>query len=141
MKKVAILILTLIIFILIPLISSAIEERDLPFETAPPIPESERIEEPSIIFEGYANSRDVTIIGGVMSCVYYFCKKVEPDFCSDMEGVLVVTGAETGKIPEIIKALDVALSDQNKIMIKLSQSKYISGVRRIIDVKSSNSSI
>lgn len=144
MKKITLLMLIAFSIILSPMVSKTqtIEEKDLPHESdSRPVPDQDKKVEPSIVFEGYVNSRDVTIVANVMGCVYYFCKEAKNDFCSDVEGVLIVSGAETGRVPEILKELDQALENQEKLMVKLSENGYYSGIRKIMDIRLLNRSI
>lgn len=138
MKKVLIAIFLLLISA--GLFASPYEEKDLPSEVGKP-PVGVQMEEPVITFEGYLNSKDVSIFGGVMSCVFYFCKMAEEGFCSDEEGVLLVTGAETGKIPEMLKILDAASGNEKKLLIKLSDINYFAGIRKIVEIKMLEDSI
>lgn len=143
MNKIAASILALFIFILnpIPLVAD-IEESDLPPEVdTRPIPKSEEIGEPTIVFEGYVNSRDVAVVANVMGCVYYFCRERQEGFCSDQEGVLIITGAETGREPELLKELDIALENQARLLIRLSSEGYYLGIRKIVDINPISGSI
>ncbi len=135
MKKLIlnIIMITLVLFLAAP--ASAIQEVDLPQEkgqgpvVVPDTPDT------YVIYDGYANSSDVTIVGGVMGVMYYFCKQHSPEFCSDQEGVLLVSGGDTGKIPGILKLLDELMGGNTKVVVKLSKTKNFSGVPIIIDAQ------
>lgn len=136
MKKIFLLIITLVVFLILPLVALAFDEKNLPSERQEK-PKLAQAKEETVTFHGYANSRDVTLVGGIMGCVYYFCKEAKKDFCSDTEGILMVSGSDTGKIPEMLKALDVALEKKNHISITLTKDPYFSGIRRILDISTS----
>lgn len=136
MKRTLFFIVMLAGLLLIPAVSAPIEESTLGPEIASrPDPKADIGEEPTMLFHGYANSKDVTVVGGVIGCVYYFCSKPGTDFCSDQEGILVVSGADSGKEPEMLKKLDVALENNNEVIIKLALENPLMGVKKILDVK------
>lgn len=96
---------------------------------------------PAFTFQGFANSRDVIIIGGVMGVTYYFCKEQKSEFCSDNEGILIVSGSETGKVPDMLKLLDEAIKNDEMVIVTFSSADQIFGVFEILDVKLLDSSI
>ena len=135
MKKLIYLVL-LISFVSVSFIAAAIEESNLPQEE-----NRFKAEVPSESVQGYANSKNIVMIGSVMGVTYNFCNEPKKKFCSDHEGILIISGSDTGTIPRIIKTLDKALQDKNKIVVKFSVKDHFLGVREIIDVRLVSKSI
>lgn len=138
MKKILFFII-LFSLILIPFALNAAGEsyieRDLPNESALLSKGEAQNTGPTLEFTGYLNSMDVTTIGGVVARVYYFCGSEKNGFCSDEEGILVVSGADTGKILAILKALNGALENRLRLTVWLSGTRNIAGVKEIVDIK------
>lgn len=111
------------------------EEKDLPPEMAPPAKMVQNEIVPSIVFTGYVNSKDVSIIAGVIGAVYNLCAEPVKEFCSDEQGILVVGPENTGKIPEMLKLLDEVIEKGAHVEVRLTQAKFFGGARRIMDVK------
>jgi len=129
MKKNLFCIFILLILIKLPSFVSAIEVQDLPPEKAA-VAENKA----SLSIQGYANSKNVVVMGSVIGATYHFCNKPMTKFCSDFEGILIISAADTGKIPQMLKALDRAVEGKEKVMIKFSTGDHFLGVREIVDV-------
>ena len=135
MKKI-IWLFVLLGLVITPVTANAYEENGLKPEVASgPDPDLKNYVEKYSIFQGYTNSKDVTIVGGVLGAVYYFCAKEAEGFCSDMEGIIIVSGADTGKEPEMLQKLDVSLDEKRAVAIKLSEGNKFMGVKKLLDVQ------
>jgi hypothetical protein len=137
MKKAVISILLLCIVSLLPLGIKAYEEKNL----APDLSAKPNDENASVIIKGYANARNVVLIGSVMGVTYHFCKEPKNDFCSDYEGIIVVSGSDTGHIPAMLRVLDDAMKSRENIIVKFSAEDHFMGVREILDVQTIKSTI
>lgn len=143
MKKIMGLLFLFVTLLLIPILSLAqgIEERDLPLEKAPPRTDKEfqELRKDSIVFNGYINQTEVTVIPNaeVMGAVYYLCREKKEDLCADEQGVLFISGADSGHQVELIKKLDDAALNQTLLQFYLTHEKEYGGARRIIDINNS----
>ena len=129
----------LISILLLPAISAAVEESDLPPESAPRSETDfldERVE--TVVFSGYINSKEITVVADVMGAVFNLCKEKTDEYCSEEQGVLVVGGYESGKVINLIKKLDNASDNQVFVHIYLSKEPYYAGAKRIVDIKLSH---
>jgi hypothetical protein len=133
-------IISLLILFALPIIAIAFEETNLPEERPIEIAKNEK-NQPSVTSQGYANSKNMVVVGGVIGATYHFCNELTKKFCSDHEGILIVSGADTGRLPQMLKTLDKALRDNNKVIVKYSVDEHFLGVRQILDVKLVNSAI
>ena len=141
MKKVIFLFAT-ITLIAAPISASAIEESDLPPEHGTPQQmEESGAAKASHTIQAFANTKNVIMIGSVMGVTYHFCKEPQKEFCSDNEGILVVSGSDTGRIPRILRTLDKAIETKEKVVVKLSPEDKFLGVMEILDVELVRSTI
>jgi len=128
-----IVVILLIIGMAIPMNLAAYEELDLPYESVQS--EGNNRVRDAIVFNGYVNSKEVTVVANVLGCVYNLCSERVDDFCSDEQGVLVISAADTGPIVDLVKKMDDAVDSQAMVQVYLTKRPYLSGVRRIVDVK------
>lgn len=131
MKKRILIVSLLAILAMLPVGINAYEELNLAKESG--THQEEKNE--TIKVQAFANDRNVVVIGNVMGVTYNFCNEPKKEFCSDYQGILVVSGTDTGKIPEMLKTLDRALKTKDKVIIELTASEHYLGVREILDVK------
>jgi hypothetical protein len=121
-----------ILLLVMPSIASTLEEEDLPSESAP---SANIVHVETVTFTGYVNSKDVTIVADMLAAVYNFCRERDEEFCSDEQGVLVVSASEEGRVVDLIKKMDTAVDEEAMVLVYLSRRPYYGGIRRIMDVR------